>query len=67
MWNKVLKSPETLIYWKCMSPGTDSDFLILQDIFGALQATAVSSGFCLGSCNWMVTSDHEKVNNSYWL
>ncbi|RXG67625.1 Integrator complex subunit 9 [Armadillidium vulgare] len=31
------------------------------DVCGALKVTAVSSGFCLGSCNWVITSDHEKV------
>ena len=32
-----------------------------QDICGALKVTAVSSGYCLGSCNWLICSDHEKV------
>ncbi|XP_050346894.1 integrator complex subunit 9 [Nymphalis io] len=31
------------------------------DIYGALDATAVSSGFCLGSANWVLRSAHEKV------
>jgi len=31
------------------------------DIYGALQATAYSSGFCLGSCNWLIESNHEKI------
>ncbi|XP_063600129.1 integrator complex subunit 9-like [Penaeus indicus] len=31
------------------------------DICGALKVTAVSSGFCLGSCNWLISSDHEKL------
>ncbi|XP_076045376.1 integrator complex subunit 9 isoform X2 [Oratosquilla oratoria] len=31
------------------------------NICGALNVTAVSSGFCLGSCNWLICSDHEKV------
>ncbi|XP_045599022.1 integrator complex subunit 9 isoform X1 [Procambarus clarkii] len=31
------------------------------DICGALKVTAVSSGFCLGSCNWLICSDHEKI------
>lgn len=31
------------------------------DICGALKVTAVSSGFCLGSCNWLICSEHEKL------
>ncbi|XP_041975662.1 integrator complex subunit 9 [Aricia agestis] len=31
------------------------------DLYGALHATAVSSGFCLGSANWVLRSAHEKV------
>ncbi|GBP25152.1 Integrator complex subunit 9 [Eumeta japonica] len=31
------------------------------DLYGALEATAVSSGFCLGSANWVIRSAHEKV------
>lgn len=34
---------------------------LLQDIYGAVQATAVSSGFCLGSSNWVIKSAHEKI------
>lgn len=32
-----------------------------QDVFGALQVMPVSSGFCLGSSNWVITSSHEKI------
>ncbi|XP_052737436.1 integrator complex subunit 9 [Bicyclus anynana] len=31
------------------------------DVFGALHATPVSSGYCLGSANWVLRSAHEKV------
>lgn len=31
------------------------------DIFGALQVTPVSSGYCLGSSNWVISSGHEKI------
>ncbi|KAJ0182858.1 hypothetical protein K1T71_002227 [Dendrolimus kikuchii] len=31
------------------------------DVYGALEATAVSSGFCLGSANWVIRSAHEKI------
>uniref|UniRef100_A0A1Q3F5E0 Putative cleavage and polyadenylation specificity factor cpsf subunit n=1 Tax=Culex tarsalis TaxID=7177 RepID=A0A1Q3F5E0_CULTA len=32
------------------------------DIFGALQVTPVSSGFCLGSSNWIIVSGQEKIS-----
>lgn len=32
------------------------------DVFGALQITPVSSGFCLGSSNWVLSSGHEKIS-----
>ncbi|XP_014216076.1 integrator complex subunit 9 [Copidosoma floridanum] len=31
------------------------------DIYGALSVTPISSGYCLGSSNWLISSDHEKV------
>ncbi|XP_031353559.1 integrator complex subunit 9-like isoform X2 [Photinus pyralis] len=31
------------------------------DIYGALQVLPTSSGYNLGSSNWIITSDHEKV------
>ena len=31
------------------------------DVFGCLQVTAISSGHCLGSCNWTIESAHEKI------
>lgn len=31
------------------------------DIFGTLEITAISSGYCLGSCNWVINSSHEKI------
>lgn len=32
-----------------------------QDIYGALRVMPVSSGYCLGSSNWVISSDHEKI------
>ena len=32
-----------------------------KDIFGALTVMPTSSGFCLGSCNWVLTSSNEKI------
>ncbi|XP_050294937.1 integrator complex subunit 9 isoform X2 [Anthonomus grandis grandis] len=31
------------------------------DVYGALQVLPASSGYCLGSANWVITSDHEKI------
>lgn len=31
------------------------------DVYGALEVTAVSSGFCLGSSNWVISTDFEKI------
>lgn len=35
--------------------------IYLQDIYGALTVTPISSGYCLGSSNWLISCDHEKV------
>lgn len=32
------------------------------DLYGILKLTALSSGFCVGSCNWVIESDYEKVS-----
>ncbi|ENN70832.1 hypothetical protein HUJ04_004963 [Dendroctonus ponderosae] len=31
------------------------------DVYGALQVIPASSGYCLGSANWIISSDHEKI------
>ncbi|KAK9744742.1 Metallo-beta-lactamase superfamily [Popillia japonica] len=31
------------------------------DVYGALKVVPASSGYCLGSSNWVITSDHEKI------
>uniref|UniRef100_T1JKD7 Beta-Casp domain-containing protein n=1 Tax=Strigamia maritima TaxID=126957 RepID=T1JKD7_STRMM len=36
-------------------------FSEIRDVFGALTVTPISSGFCLGSCNWLIQSDYEKI------
>ena len=36
-------------------------FYFKQDLFGVLQLTAVSSGYAVGSCNWLIQSEYEKV------
>ncbi|XP_074102287.1 integrator complex subunit 9-like [Cotesia typhae] len=31
------------------------------DIYRALTVTSISSGYCLGSSNWLISCEHEKV------
>ncbi|XP_076460396.1 integrator complex subunit 9-like [Babylonia areolata] len=31
------------------------------DVFGALQVSPTSSGWAIGSCNWLIQSSHEKI------
>ena len=33
----------------------------VQKLFGNLKATSLSSGFCLGSCNWLLETEYCKV------
>eukprot|EP00058_Branchiostoma_floridae_P003826 XP_002589314.1 hypothetical protein BRAFLDRAFT_217919 [Branchiostoma floridae] len=32
------------------------------DVFGALQIMPLSSGYCIGSCNWLIQSHYEKIS-----
>ena len=32
-----------------------------EKIFGLVEISPVSSGYCLGSCNWLITTGYEKV------
>lgn len=38
------------------------DFFFLQELFGAVQVSPLSSGYSLGSSNWIIQSHHEKVS-----
>jgi integrator complex subunit 9 len=35
--------------------------ILTKDVFGALKVSAVSSGFCIGSCNWIISSFKERI------
>lgn len=37
-------------------------FLFFQELFGAVQVSPLSSGYSLGSSNWIIQSHHEKVS-----
>lgn len=37
-------------------------FVLLQELFGAVQVSPLSSGYSLGSSNWIIQSHHEKVS-----
>ncbi|KAK2180539.1 hypothetical protein NP493_439g04033 [Ridgeia piscesae] len=45
----------------CLSKVQKVGFSEKKDVFGAVTITAASSGFCLGSCNWTIHSDYEKI------
>lgn len=30
-------------------------------MFGLLTVSALSAGYCIGSCNWVIKSNHEKI------
>lgn len=32
-----------------------------KSVFSGLKVTAVSSGYCIGSCNWIIQTTHEKI------
>lgn len=36
--------------------------VLLQELFGAVQVSPLSSGYSLGSSNWIIQSHHEKVS-----
>lgn len=37
-------------------------FFLFQELFGAVQVSPLSSGYSLGSSNWIIQSHHEKVS-----
>ncbi|KAK7507295.1 hypothetical protein BaRGS_00001230 [Batillaria attramentaria] len=45
----------------CLSKVQTVGFNEKLDVFGALQVQAVSSGCCIGSCNWIIQSTFEKI------
>ena len=53
-WSRCLSLP-VLVYVYL------SIYQLLQSIFGLLSIMAISSGYCIGSCNWIIDSDHERV------
>ncbi|XP_038051929.1 integrator complex subunit 9-like [Patiria miniata] len=45
----------------CMSKVRVTAFSEKLNLFGSLMVSPHSSGYCLGSCNWVIKSDYEKV------
>jgi integrator complex subunit 9 len=45
----------------CLSKVQNVAFNETKEVYGSLQVTAISSGYCLGSCNWVLQSSHEKI------
>ncbi|XP_063959379.1 integrator complex subunit 9-like [Lytechinus pictus] len=46
----------------CLSKITNAAFSEKLSLYGALTLVPLSSGFCLGSCNWIISSAYEKVS-----
>ncbi|XP_033640670.1 integrator complex subunit 9-like [Asterias rubens] len=45
----------------CLSKVQITAFSQKLNLFGSLMVSPHSSGYCLGSCNWVIKSDYEKV------
>lgn len=46
----------------CISRIKPAAFSENLSLFGALKLTPLSSGYCLGSCNWVIKSEFEKIS-----
>lgn len=57
-WLPIFSSKELS---SCLSKLKVVNFSQSIDIFGLFEVSAHSSGFCIGSCNWVLKSDHEKI------
>lgn len=66
----ALKEAADFLYWKTLYKLQDvySAISLIEgvsygqknDLFGSLEVTAVSSGYCLGSCNWVMETKYSK-------
>lgn len=57
-WLSIFSSKELN---SCLSKLKIVNFSQAIDIFGLFEVSAHSSGFCIGSCNWTLKSNHEKI------
>lgn len=57
-WQTIFTSKELNA---CLSKLKVVNFSQSIDIFGLFEISAHSSGFCIGSCNWVLKSCHEKI------
>lgn len=57
-WQQIFTSKELN---SCLSKLKIVNFSQSIDIFGLFKISAHSSGFCIGSCNWTLKSNHEKI------
>jgi len=57
-WVQIFTSDELA---SCLSKLKVVNYSQSIDIFGLFEVSAHSSGFCIGSCNWVLQSDHEKI------
>lgn len=58
LWEKIYSKQEIN---NCLSKVKILSFFEKVDIFGCLEITSISSGYCLGSCNWVINTPHEKI------
>ena len=57
-WIPIFSSKELNL---CLSKLKVVNFSQSINIFGLFEVSAHSSGFCIGSCNWVLNSNHEKI------
>lgn len=57
-WVQIFSSVELA---SCLSKLKVVNYSQSIDIFGLFEVSAHSSGFCIGSCNWVLRSNHEKI------
>merc|ERR1719219_373714 len=57
-WKKIYRRKQIE---SCLSKITLVGFSEQKDIFGLIKVSPVSSGFCIGSSNWVINSGFEKI------
>ena len=57
-WKKIFSRQQIE---SCLSKITLVGFSEQKDIFGLIKVSPVSSGYCIGSSNWVINSGFEKI------
>ena len=58
LWKKIYNAKQVS---NCFSKVKAVSYNEKLDIFGAFEVQAVSSGYLIGSCNWVIKTNHEKI------